>query len=504
MSKEEFIYNVNRTSESSKKNELLRTIPLFIEEINYFKNSNVNFLTKLVLSIDYVYVQIVVYIYAVLFAIFLLYTLKGYTQIEVNDSSRLRNLISIQSKFSNAIDESIKDWGHIYNLIDYIYCALNAILIILWLVVKLPLYYQLDQIKYCDEKNIKINELSFLKKVEISLLYSVFYRGYITTLIFIFLISLIGVSLERGEIVYCFFLLAIVNLNPTLKGIALSIYVKGPELLATLILLVILVYFYTNIGFFFFNSNYATTLEDQDDNYCSSLVFCFLTNIDAGIRARGGTGDMMIKVSFERHTTNYIKRVFFDVTYFLICIIIMIDLVFGIILGTFAEMREQERIQVMDKYNHCFICDETRANLEKNKEDFKTHNEITHNLWNYTYYMIYLKNAELNDLNAIDTFARKSLDKKSPLFLPSWKDQHRSSNEEIIEKVNIDNDNEEEEEESEEMDDDIMERDEEYLDDNYDNINNNDNNNNDNNVNNSENTNKIENSNISEKDNSNN
>ena len=504
MSKEEFVYNVNRTSESSKKNELLRTIPLFMEEINYFKNSNVNFLTKFVLSIDYVYVQIFVYIYAVLFAIFLLYTLKGYTEIEVNDSSRLRNLISIQQKFSNAIDESIKNWGSIYNLIDYIYCALIGILIILWLIVKLPLYYQLDQIKYCDEKNININELNFWKKLEISLLYSVFYRGYITTLIFIFLISLVGVSLKRGEIVYCFFLLAIVNLNPTLKGIALSIYVKGPELLATLILLVILVYFYTNIGFFFFNSNYATTLEDQDDNFCSSLVFCFLTNIDAGIRARGGTGDMMIKVSFERHTTNYIKRVFFDVTYFLICIIIMIDLVFGIILGTFAEMREQERIQVMDKYNHCFICDETRANLEKNKEDFKTHNEITHNLWNYTYYMIYLKNAELNDLNAIDTFARKSLDKKSPLFLPSWKDQHRSSNEEIIEKVNIDNDNEEEEEESEEMDDDIMERDEEYLDDNYDNINNNDNNNNDNNVNNIENNNKIENSNISEKDNSNN
>ena len=184
---------------------------------------------------------------------------------------------------------------------------------------------------------------------------------------------------------------------------------------------------------------------------------------------------MMIKVSFERHTSNYIKRVFFDVTYFLICIIIMIDLVFGIILGTFAEMREQERIQVMDKYNHCFICDETRANLEKNKEDFKTHNEITHNLWNYTYYMIYLKNAELNNLNAIDTFARKSLDKKSPLFLPSWKDHDRYSNEEIIEKVNVEDDNEEEEEESEEMDDDMMERDEEYLDDNDDNNNNNEN-----------------------------
>ena len=38
-----------------------------------------------------------------------------------------------------------------------------------------------------------------------------------------FIVSLIGISLTRGEILYCFFLLAIVNLNPTLKGIALSV-----------------------------------------------------------------------------------------------------------------------------------------------------------------------------------------------------------------------------------------------------------------------------------------
>ena len=465
MSKEEFTYNVDRSSESSKKNELLRTIPLFIEEINYFKNVEINWFSKLVLSIDYIYIQIFVYMYAVVFNIFIVFTLKGYTQIEVDDSSRrrLRNLINIEEKFSKAIDESIKDWGNIYDLIDYIFCALNGILILSWIIVKLPLYYQLDSIKYCDENNISQNNITFWTKIKVSLLYSIYNRGYINTLIYMFIVSLIGISLPRGEILYCFFLLAIVNLNPTLKGIAVSIKLKGIELFATLILLVILVYFYSNIGFFFFNKNYATTLEDQEDNFCSSLVFCFLTNIDAGIRARGGTGDMMIRVSYERNLKNYILRVFFDVTYFIICIIIMIDLVFGIILGTFAKMREQERIEVMDKINHCFICDETRSNLEKNKEDFHVHTEITHNLWNYTYYMIYLKNSDLNDLNSIDTYVRKNLDEKSAQFLPSWKDNYKNKNGEIIEKEEFDSDKGEEEE-SEEIEDEMAEKDEEYLD----------------------------------------
>ena len=109
--------------------------------------------------------------YAVVFNIFIVFTLKGYTQIEVDDSSRrrLRNLINIEEKFSKAIDESIKDWGKIYDLIDYIFCALNGILILSWIIVKLPLYYQLDSIKYCDENNISQNNITFWTKIKVSL-----------------------------------------------------------------------------------------------------------------------------------------------------------------------------------------------------------------------------------------------------------------------------------------------------------------------------------------------
>ena len=77
--------------------------------------------------------------------------------------------------------------------------------------------------------------------------------------------------------------------------------------------------------------------------------------------------------------------------------------------------------------------------------------------------MIYLKNSNLNDLNSIDTYARKNLDEKSAQFLPSWKDNYKNKNGEIIEKEEFDSDKGEEEE-SEEIEDEMAEKDEEYLD----------------------------------------
>ena len=461
--KNEFELLVDRTNETTKKSELVKNIIVFKEEIKYFKNSNVSCFKKYLLKLDYIYVQTIVYLYAVLFLIIMLCTLKGYTNIHPSNSRRLRNLIAIKQEFLDAIDKSIDNWGIIYDYLSYIYTALNGILILSWIVVKLPLYYNLDKVKYCEQYKIKRDKLTFLNKLYIIFVESIYERDYINSLIYVFILSFIGSVMTRGEIVYAFFLLAIVNLNPTLKGIAISIRVQKFELGSTFLLLICLVYFYSNIGFFFFNSNFSREIESgYDDNFCSSLVFCFLTNIDAGIRARGGAADQMVRISFERNVTNYVTRVIYDVTYFLICIIIMIDLVFGIILGTFSEMREKERIQVMDKYNHCFICHDTKAGVEKKDEDFNKHRESKHNLWNYVHYMIFLKLTPIEKLNPINSYARQSLDENNIIFLPSCKDDFNNEkcDENEIEKI------EEEEEEYEEESDEFDENDEDYDDDN--------------------------------------
>ena len=456
MTKEEFIYNVDRNSENSKKFELIRSISLFQKEIEYFKNSKVSLISKIILSIDYMYVQFIMYFFALIFLLFMLFTLEGYKGIEAileeEEEERrlrilLRNLIEIPSKISNAIEFSIEKWGDVYNYICYFFCALNGILIISWIAVKMPLYYILDKYKYIEENKVNENHLTFWNKSYIIIFGAIIGRDYITTLLYMFIISLIGAIMKRGEIIYSFTLLAIVDLNPTLKGITMSIKLRGPELFASFLLLIFLVYFYSNLGFFYLNDNFAADIEnDIPDNYCLCLSFCFMTNFDAGIRARGGAADQMIRISFERHTELYSIRIIYDISYFLICIIIMIDLVFGIILGTFSDMREKERKHYNDKINNCFICHITRETVEKRKEDFNFHRDKKHYLWNYVDYMIFLKFSEVHELNAVNSFARHNLDIKNISFLPSYEDNYEDGD--IIEDKEERKENNEESESS--------------------------------------------------------
>ena len=429
MTKEEFIHEVDRTSENSKKFELIRSISLFQLEIEYFKNTNVSCFSKFILGIDFIYVQYLMYIYALIFLIFMLFTLEGYKGIEPikeEDEGRrrlLRFLVHTPSKILNSINSSIDSWGNIYNYICYVFCGLNAILIFSWIAVKMPLYYMLDKFKYIEENKMKESQLTFWNKASIMVFDSIIGRDYINTLIYMFIVSTIGTILIRGEIVYAFLLLTIVNLNKTLKGIAISIKLRGPELGASFLLLIFIVYFYSNLGFFYLNDNFKADIEnDIPDNYCLCLSFCFMTNFDAGIRARGGAADQMVRISFGRNRTLYYSRIVYDVSYFLICIIIMIDLVFGIILGTFSDMREKERKYDNDKINNCFICHINRETVEKKKEDFQSHRDKKHYLWNYVNYMIFLKFSEPHELNACNSFVRHNLVSKNICFLPSCLD----------------------------------------------------------------------------------
>ena len=460
MTKEEFVHNVDRTNENSKKCELVRNLPLFQLEIEYFKNIKVNCIQRLILSVDFIYIQILMYLYATGFLIIMLFTLEGYIKvepiIESEDERRRRRLyeliqfgninrklIEIPSYITDAIDQSISKYGLIYDFINYGFVALNGLFIVSWIAVKLPLYYIFDKFQYIEENKIKKEEdLTTLNKIYISIINTMIGRDYINSLLYMFIISLIGAIMKRGEIIYAFFLLAILDLNQTLKGIAISIKAKGPELLASFLFLVFIVHFYTNIGFFFLNDHFAADIEDDiPDNYCLCMSFCFLTNFDAGIRARGGAADQMIRISFERNTAVYFYRLIYDLSYFLICIIIMIDLIFGIILGTFSEKREEERKHDNDKINHCFICHITREIIEKKREDFQVHRNQKHYLWNYVEYMIFLNFSDVHDLNAFNSFSKCNLDKKNICFLPSCQDSFEEN--EVVQEIIHEKENEE-------------------------------------------------------------
>ena len=123
-----------------------------------------------------------------------------------------------------------------------------------------------------------------------------------------------------------------------------------------------------------------------------------------------------------RGKNHYIKRLILDDVFFFLIVIISIDLVFRIIIGEFATLREQTQKYINDREYHCFICHINKNTVEKNREDFSVHVNKIHNMWNYVSYMIFVKLSNVHDLNSINSYAREKIDIKDVSCLPSYKD----------------------------------------------------------------------------------
>jgi inositol 1,4,5-triphosphate receptor type 1/inositol 1,4,5-triphosphate receptor type 3 len=287
----------------------------------------------------------------------------------------------------------------------------------------MPLYYKIDRLKYIEENSIQNKKsLRFYQKIYIILIMTIYDRDYILTLIFEFIFSLIGTIMKRGEIIYAFLLLPIIDLNNILKNIIVSIRLRYKEVALTFTLAFIIMYLFSNMAYFFFNQDFSQEIEYMDDNVCKTLIFCFLNALDSGLRARGGIADSAIRLSYSRNKRHYIRRLIMDDFFFILIVIIAIDLVFGIIIGAFNTLRDEETRHSADRKNHCFICHVNKNTLEKNRQNFNEHRTKVHNIWNYVDYMMALKFSDVHDLNAINSYANQKMENKDISWLPTYKD----------------------------------------------------------------------------------
>ena len=428
--KAEFEQNVNRSSETSKKNDLIRHLQYFQKEIEYYKNDESS-LSHWVSKINFLYVKWASYLFALIINIITLFTIIGDNRLSAtNDDSYeiIKNRRNDKNGIQKRIDYSIDKWHKMYIILNLIYLSINGILIYIWIYFRMPLYYELDKIKYFEENSHK-KSLNFWDKLYIIIFMTIIDRNYISSLIYTFVVSLICLILERGEIIFPFLLLAIVDLNITLKNVILSIKLRHKEFSTTFFLAFIFMYALSNIAFFFFNTDYEQELEYHEDNLCNTLIFCVLNALDSGLRARGGIGDSGKRISYMRNRNHYITRLILDDIFFMLIVIIAIDLVFGVIIGEFDALRGQEQQHENDRLYHCFICHVNKNTLEKNRQNFYLHVNKEHNLWNYVSYMIFVKLSNVHDLNSINSYAREKIDNKDISWLPSYKDLINSNNE---------------------------------------------------------------------------
>lgn len=140
--------------------------------------------------------------------------------------------------------------------------------------------------------------------------------------------------------------------------------------------------------------------EDVPDEHCETLVTCMITLITSGV-----IGTSMSKWDFIKFL--------YDSVYFVFFALLFTNIVSGIMIDTFAELRDSRQKIEDDKKNMCFICGLERVQLEKNQEVFETHVRDKHFLWNYIFYMYSLSKKDSTEYTGLEYAISDMIHKES-------------------------------------------------------------------------------------------
>jgi len=305
----------------------------------------------------------------------------------------------------------------VISIIQLVFCAF---IIIAWFVSKFPLYYKFAKQQLVQKYGEKA--LTLFSKLYIIIWQVIILQNEVVCFI-LNIVFLIIQDYIHGYVGNSLQLLLIINLSVTLKNIIKAITHKWKAFLATVLFIFVVINIFALVAFFYLRHNY----KELPDEVCSTLFYCFITHLNLGLRTDGGIGEDFEEIPFNNDTYGkYFSNFFFIMLFFILVWVLLMAIVFGTVIDSFAELMDHMNRIEHDKTSVCFVCGEGKDE-EKRGENFKKHVEEIHNTWNYIYYIIGLKFVDIQETNAINSYAIEMIDKKSISWVPAEKDETSAS-----------------------------------------------------------------------------
>lgn len=95
-------------------------------------------------------------------------------------------------------------------------------------------------------------------------------------------------------------------------------------------------------------------------------------------------------------------RFFVDITFFILVRMVFLNLIGGIIIDTFGDLRDELNNRDQDEKTICFICGLTKWQIEKRGQSFQKHTKKVHEKWQYLYYMSRLNSEDKSNFTGFE------------------------------------------------------------------------------------------------------
>ncbi|XP_068125479.1 inositol 1,4,5-trisphosphate-gated calcium channel ITPR3 isoform X2 [Hyperolius riggenbachi] len=282
------------------------------------------------------------------------------------------------------------------------------------------------------------------------------------------LTSVLGVFAH--ELFYSILLFDLIYREETLFNVIKSVTRNGRSILLTALLALILVYLFSIVGFLFLKDDFimevdhlpkapntmaqsvgsnsygeycskdqvdctagVTVLDNPEDEEgdteraCDTLLMCIVTVLNHGLRNGGGVGDILRKPSKDESL--FPARVVYDLLFYFIVIIIVLNLIFGVIIDTFADLRSEKQKKEEVLKTTCFICGLERDKFDNKTVSFEEHIKEEHNIWNYLYFIVLVRVKNKTDYTGPESYVATMIKTMNLDWFPRMRAMSLVSNE---------------------------------------------------------------------------
>ena len=241
---------------------------------------------------------------------------------------------------------------------------------------------------------IPTTSLDFIISISIDLLSN---SSILTTTVFIG--AIIGGLLNR-VFLFSLLLLDFMLLSEQAMNVVRSVVRPWRSLLSIFLVYCICICIFGFFGILLFNySEFIST----DDLACTSLTQCMGLVFYGGLRTQDISNIMNSSGPDANHPT-FPDRLFFDLLFFIVLGVLLFNMVTGIIVDTFASLREETESRVAILRDETFVSGLLSDDLEKAKTSFIQIQNEQQNIWNYVYYIYYLKHKNPYEYDGIESF----------------------------------------------------------------------------------------------------
>ena len=227
---------------------------------------------------------------------------------------------------------------------------------------------------------------------------------------------------------FAFHLIEFIKSQPILKIVFLAFYEPLAQLIYTYIFFFILIYFYSLLIYY----RYYDLMPQYT---CNSPLICMMYIYSNTFTSGGNLGNF---IDTKEESINYsgdMERYALDISYTIIMVSIVWQMVSGIILNTFDGLRGEREELENDMETTCFICGLDREVIEKyylGKEGFEKHLQ-DHSINNYFFYIFYLEEKDPNEYSGLESYVKHDIDNESINWFPinrslkieEWDNRHK-------------------------------------------------------------------------------